>query len=312
MPRSISLRLALAVLALTATPSPVRAGSAIGDPGYEWTFFEYQSDGAGGFTGPFQIDADEQIGGALAKSETLTMTGLEHLRVFASEGAEDFWASARAPVVNPEDVGAVVGGRSELTVSQVFRKDASDATLTFTIPDSVLSVRDFAFDEDTIVSAIVVHTVTAGDFNFAEEARLDGYGGNWTFDENGQEELPYALASGGLDDPAVSYAFSEPFERAVDLSSVLTGSEFTVTYHLIAEAVDTAQAKSLAQAAAGYDGLDDAEGISFAYDGLTPIGVPEPGAPLLLAAGAGALFATRRRAPTYRSREGAERRAPAP
>jgi hypothetical protein len=312
MSRSIALPLALALLLLAATPGPVRAGSAIGDPGYEWTFFEYLSDGAGGFTGPFEVDAGEQPGGALAKSFTLTTMGVDHLNVFASEGAEDFWASARAPLANPEDVGAEVGGRTELTVSQVFRKDASDATLTFTIPGSVLSVRDFAGDEDTIVSAIVVHTLTAGDFNFAEEARLDGHGGDWTFVENGQGDLPYALTSGGLDQSGVLFAFSEPFERTVDLSAVLTGSEFTVTYHLVAEGVDTAQTKSVALAAAGYDGVDETEGISFEFTGLTPIGVPEPGAALLLAAGAGVLWATRRRAPAHRSRGAAERPAPAP
>jgi hypothetical protein len=68
------------------------------------------------------------------------------------------------------------------------------------------------------------------------------------------------------------------------------GEEFAVTYTVTADAVDTVQAgKTGIQVSGGFDPEDETDGISFEFDGLTPIGVPEPGAPVLLAAG-GALL----------------------
>jgi hypothetical protein len=286
--------LALPFLLSVASGGAARAGSAIGDPGYEWIFSEYQSDGAGGFTGPSELDSGEQVGGLLDQRFTLAPTGIDHLRVLATEGAEEFWATARAPLGDSEEAGTRVGGRSELTVSQVFRKDVVDATLHFTIEDSLLSVRDFRFDPAFRLRTIVHHRLDAGTFfSFDEEAVVEGFGGDWTFEENGTGVLPYEMVSGALDDPAVVFAFSEPFEREVDLAGVSNGEEFTVTYRVIADAVDMSSAKSLA-IAAGFDGEFTNTGVSFEFEGLTPIGVPEAGGPLLLVAGAGMLAAARR------------------
>jgi hypothetical protein len=102
----------------------------------------------------------------------------------------------------------------------------------------------------------------------------------------------------------VTVAFPAPYERDIDLSSVLPGEEFAVTYHIIAEAVDTSQVKSSIRAFA-FDPNDEADGVSFAFEGLTPIGAPEPGGPLLLAFGAAALSAASR----ARARRGAGRAA---
>jgi hypothetical protein len=286
--------LALPLLLGLATGGAARAGS-IAESGYEWTFSEYRSDGSGGFTGPFEVDSGEQPADALDERFTLAPNGLDHLRVLATAGAAAFWSSARAPFSTSEDAGTVVGGRSELTVTLVFRKDVADATLRFSIEDSLLHLRDLRFDPARELRAIVHHRLDAGDFfSFDEEAVLDGYGGDWTFEEHGTGVLPYEIVAGAPDLASLIYAFSEPFERDIDLSAVSAGGEFTVTYQVIADAIDTSNANSLA-IAAGFDGEHPTTGLSFEFTGLTPIGVPEPGGPLLLLTGAAMLRAARSR-----------------
>jgi hypothetical protein len=285
----------LSILLATAGAIPARAGSAPPDPVYEWIFAEYLSDGAGGFTGPNAVVIDSQPGGALDERHTLNTFGLDHLRVFAIEDAAHFLGTARAPIAESEDAGAVVGGRTELVVTKGFRKETADATLSFTIPASILAVRDFRFDSERSLLAAVKHTIEAGDFFlFSEEAFLEGFGGDWTFEEIGTGILPWELTSGALDSGVATFTFSEPFSQDVDLSGLAIGQEFNVTYRLRADAVDTSNNKSLALGA-GFDGEHLNEGVSFEVTGLTPVPVPEAGAPLLLATGAAVLAAARRR-----------------
>ena len=288
--RALSILLALLALAGAA---PSRAGAPIAEPGYEWIFSEYRSDGAGGFTGPHEVETGEQSGGTVDQGFELSNNGFEHLLVLG-EGAENFWTSAQAPFSDSEVEDAVIGGRSELNVTRIFRKDSSDATLSFTIEDSVLNVRDFRFDPAFGLRAIVHHRLEAGAFFvFDEEAILDGNGGDWQFDENGSDVLPYEIVNGALDGSGVVFAFSEPYEQEIDVSSVPDGEEFVVQYRVITDALDESSAKSIAKATA-YDAIDPATGISFEFTGLTPLPVPEAGAPLLLATGAGLLAAARR------------------
>jgi hypothetical protein len=286
-----ALPILLVLLGFTGA-GPARAGSPIQEPGYEWTFSEYRSDGAGGFTGPHEEETFEQAGGTVDDGYELSGNGFEHLLVLG-EGADNFWASAQAPASNSTIENTVIGGRSELTVTRIFRKDQSDATLSFRIEDSVLSVRDFRFDSAFGLRAIVSHRVEAGAFVFDEEAILDGNGGAWEFDEIGSGVLPWEIVNGALDDPGVVFAFSEPYEQEIDLASVPNGEELVVKYRVIADALDESSAKSQARAA-GYDAIDPATGISFEFTGLTPLPVPEAGAPLMLATGAGLLAAARR------------------
>jgi hypothetical protein len=287
-----ALPILLVLLALAGT-APARAGAPIAEPGYEWIFSRYLSDGAGGFTGPHEVETGAQSGGTVDQGFELTGNGFEHLLVLG-EGAENFWASAQAPFSNPEEAGAVIGGRSELVVTRIFRKDDADATLRFTIENSVLNVNDFRSDSVREIRSIVHHRLEAGAFFvFDEEAVLEGVGGDWEFDEIGSGVLPYEIVNGSLTTSGVVFAFSDPHEQEIDLASVPDGEEFTVTYHVIADALDESSAKSLARAAA-YDALDPATGISFEFTGLTPLPVPEAGAPLLLLTGAGLLAAARR------------------
>jgi hypothetical protein len=288
----LARHLVLACLLAVASGGAARAGS-IAEPGYEWTFAEYRSNGSGGFTGPFEVGSGEAAPGVLDERFTLAPTGLDHLRVLATDGTAGFSASARAPFATSEDAGTVMGGRTELIVTQVFRKEVSDATLRFAIGDSLLNLRDLRFDPARELRAVVHHQLDAGDFfSFDEEAVLEGFGGSWTFAEHGTGVLPYEIAAGAPDRPSVIYAFSEPFETDVDLSDMANGEEFTVTYRVVADAIDNSNALSLALAA-GFDGEHPTTGLSFEFEGLTPIGVPEPGGPLLLAVGAAILCAVR-------------------
>jgi hypothetical protein len=282
----------LLVLLALAAAGPTQAGSTP-EPGYEWIFSVYRSDGAGGFTGPTEELTGEQAGGVVEEGFELSGNGFEHLMVLG-EGAENFWASAQAPSSNSEVADTIIGGRSELVVTRIFRKDASDATLSFTIQNSVLNVRDFRGDPARFLHAIVHHRLEAGAFFvFDEQALLDGAGGDWEFAEIGTGALPWEIVNGAVNSQGVVFGFSEPYEQEIDVSSVPDGSEFTVEYRVIADALDESSMKSLAKAT-GYDAIDPSTGISFEFTGLTPLPVPEAGAPLMLAAGAGLLAAARR------------------
>jgi hypothetical protein len=296
---------ALPLLALPLLAPAAGAGTAIGDPVYHWLFHRYPSDGAGGFTAAVLVEESEQEGGSLSDGVSLDGGGSFDAEVFASEGAADFWARANSPFAFEPQAGDSIGARAELRVSQVFRKDAEDATLSFTIPGSQLGAIQFGGEDNEGLSAILVHSLEAGAFfAFAEEARLEGNGGDWTFTDSG--ELPFELTAGSLTGASVSFEFSEPYERDIDLSALLPGEEFAVTYTVIADAIDTVQAgKTGAQVSGGFDPSDDTDGISFEFDGLTPIGAPEPGAPLLWAAGGAVLAGLRQlggRRPSARAR----------
>lgn len=273
--------------------APARAGGTAGGTQYEWSFYQYLSDGAGGATGPQLVETGTQTDGALAEDVVLGGAGSPHAEVFSSEGAADFWAWARSPLTGGGD-GDPVGARAELTVSQLFRKELAGATLSVTVPQSELSASHFFGPDNDGLSAILVHELeVGGSLAFSEQASLSGVGGAWTF-QNGSTLLPFELAQGGLDQPAVAFRFSEPFVQEVDLSALAAGAEFTVTYRIVAEAIDTVQGKSGIRAFA-LDPLDESDGVSFAFTGLTPIPAPEPGAALLLFAGAAVLSALARR-----------------
>ena len=284
----------LSLAGFTGLAPAADAGSAVVEASYEWALSSYPSDGSGGFGAAVLEDQGTQLGGALSEGIDLSGATDFEAEVFSSDGAADFWAEASSPFVGEADAGDPVGARAELTVSQVFRKDGAEATLSFTIPQSELSVAHFFGPDNEGLSGILVHSVEAGDFfSFFEEAQLSGTAGDWIFDD-GSGVLPYEITAGGLDQPSVRIQLSEAFVQEIDLSGVLPGEEFTVTYLLIAEAIDTVQQKS-GMDVFGYDRLVPADGVSFEFSGLTPIGAPEPGGPLLLATGAALLGARGRR-----------------
>jgi hypothetical protein len=269
-----------------------RAGTSDTGTVYEWLFHQYLSDGAGGFTGPALVDSGSQTDGLLSEEVTLGLGGGPHAEVFSSEGATEIWGFARSPFSGGAEDDPI-GSRAELRVTQIFRKDASDATLGFTIPQSELSVFHAFGPDNEGFSGILVHVVEAGDFfAFFEQATLSGVGGAWSFDDSG--ELPFEITQGGLDESSVTFAFSEPYVRDIDLSSLVTGQEFAVQYRVIADALDTVQSKSNIRVF-GRDPADEADGVTFEFTGLTPIPAPEPGAALLLVAGAAVLWGLARR-----------------
>ena len=284
--------LGLLALILALVSAPARAGDPTGGTQYEWSFHQYLSDGAGGAVGPQLVETGMQTDGALSDGVVLVGAGSPHAEVFSSEGAADFWAYARSPLSGGAE-DAPVGARAELSVSQLFRKDAADATLSVTVPQSELSASHFFGPENDGLSAVLLHELELGGLvAFSEEATLFGVAGAWTF-QNGSALLPFELAQGDLDQPTVTFRFSEPFVQEVDLSSLAPGGEFTVTYRIVAEAIDTVQGKSGIRAFA-FDPANEADGVTFTVTGLTPIPAPEPAAAVLLFAGAAVLWGKKR------------------
>jgi hypothetical protein len=282
----------LLTLLVPFSAAPAHAGDLGGGTVYEWSFHEYLSDGAGGFTGPVLVESGTQTDGPLSEAVALGTGGGPHAELFSSDAAADVWGFARAPF-SPNEAGDPIGARAELRVTRTFRKDDQAATLRFTIPDSEIGAGHFFGPDNEGLIGRVIHEVEAGDFFvFSEAGALTGTSGAWDFEDSGV--LPYAVVQGGLDQSGVTVAFTEPYVRDIDLSSVSEGEEFSVAYQLIAEAIDTVQMKSGVQAF-GRDALDEADGVTFETSGLTPIPAPEPARALLLCAGGAVLVGWGRR-----------------
>ena len=196
------------LLVLLAVAGGVRRvpGRAIGDPGYEWIFSEYLSDGAGGFTGPFELDSGEQLGGLLDERFTLAPTGTDHLRVLRDRGRRRVLGERprrRSPPRRTRGPASAAARSSPSPRSS--RKDLADATLQFIIENSLLNVRDFRFDPARGLRAIVpTGSKRARSSASTRRPSSTVTAGDWTFDENGTGVLPYEIVNGALDERASS------------------------------------------------------------------------------------------------------------
>lgn len=305
----------VALLALDAAPV-LGAPTEIGEPKYEYRFTQYLADGGSDYhevvSGPFY-----QTGGALAVGVDVgpfqpppPQPNPPEMEVFSYFGALPFSVLAETPVsVAHPHSDEPIGTKASLTIFQSFRKDEEDATLSFTITQAKLigldSTRD---DDDEYVEVFLNVDVAALDtpdhafYSFFDFEHLLGLGRAdpgpgpcdpdcWAFTG---DQLPLAVVSGGLDQGYVEYSLTAPFTRYVDLSQVGVGQEFTIRYTAHAFALDTAQVDT-GGSARFKDPLNADAGTYFEYTGLTPTDnpVPEPGGPLLLVAGLGALLAVR-------------------
>jgi hypothetical protein len=234
------------------------------------------------------------------------------LEIVVDFGALPFWVGADAPHLGPEpwEDGEVLGTAADLLISQSFRKDEPDATLSFTITEASLTGLDStpADDVDHVSGQLLIHVVTFKEvghelFSFTDSAELEGQGRAnpgpgpcappcWIFEPGAH--LPYSVSQGGLDQGYVHLALSAPFTQQVDLSAVGVGQEFTLEYHMSASAFDYAQLDT-GVTVRGRDPLNPDSGTYFEFTGLTPTDnpVPEPGRPVLLLAGAAVLAGLR-------------------
>ena len=317
MQRAIPTRSSLRALALLALWS-LGAGSAwgvptpIGNPKFNYRFITYRSLG-GGLYDPDTLDTVTQIGGTIYDFLEVGefQDGIPEMEVFSNAGATTFWVAAEAPHTLPDPpAGESVGSNALLGVSQSFRKDELDASLSFTITTAKLRGLDSSRADDARgVAALLYVEVFARDalrhklYSFFDIPALTGLGRAndgpgpcsppcWEFTSEGN--LPMAVSAGGFDQGYVEVTLTAPFRQEVDLSAVGVGEEFTIQYTAMADATDTAQVDT-GGAAIFRDPLDPDSGAYFEYAGLTPTDnpVPEPGGPLLLLAGLGVLLAAR-------------------
>jgi hypothetical protein len=273
----------------------------IGEPTYEWRFWETESDGLGGTLGPVEVVARVQIGDALDEGHRLTRFATEpHAHVYSNEGAITFWTDITTPNTGlfPRR-HVVIGGKSELKILQTYRKDEADATIKFTINEIMLRGLSLGGPTSNVgLEGSVSFAMRAHDIShpgplypvvdrFDSLTRLSGRGLEWDIDNSG----PLALdITGSVFAPRVTIDLAAPYSRAIDVSSIEVGGLFVVEFTTITSAFDTVQFDSRMEAY-GRDPIDPLRGSFFEIEGLTPmnvgfpIAVPEPETYALMLAG---------------------------
>ena len=282
----------------------------IDEPIYEWRFLETESDGLGGTLGPHEVVSRLTRGGILDEGHKLALHANDpQARVFSSTGAITFWSEVTTPQTGlfpPKH--AVIGGQSELTILQTYRKDEPDATIKFTIND--IRLRGLSLGgptsnvglEGSVSFAMRAHDVSHRGppypviDRFDSLTRLSGRGLDWDIDNSG----PLALdITGSVFAPRVTIDLLAPYSRAIDVASVAVGGLFVVEFTTVTSAFDTVQFDSRMEAY-GRDPIDPLRGSFFEIEGLTPMNVgfpsavPEPETYALVLAGL-VLVAARRR-----------------
>jgi len=295
----------------------------IGSPSYSYRFGTLYPDGSGWVSealGPVFY----QTGGALSVGEDLGLfpDGNVDREVFSYFGALPFSVLAKTLATLPgPGIDDPVGTHAVLGIAQSFRKDEADASLSFTItrmrfvgldPSPAGDDRGVFLELRSLVEAYL--QPGSNFFELFHAPTLTGLGRAnpgpglcsppcWSLEADG---LPLApVTADGLESAYVEVDLTAPVTRAVDLSSVPVGEEFTLLYTATAFAVDTAQTDS-GGSASFKDPVDPASGAYFEFTGLTPtdspVLAPEPGRPALLLAGA-ALLVGLRRAPRRRAND---------
>jgi len=287
----------------------------IGSPHYEYEFHAFKASGGGGWaTTPSDL-YPAQNGGVVSFEEEIEQftDNVPDREVFAGLGALPFGVAVTTLSTLPDPPsGTPVGTDGSLEISQSFRKDRADASLSFTITEAKLVGLDSSPAGDILsvdVGLLVeVEAYFVDPFNpftsLLLEATLNGLGRAnpgpglcsppcWALDTDG---LPLAVSVGGLDQGYVEIGLTAPLTRQVEISDVPVGAEFTLVYYAYAWAVDTAQVDT-GGSARFRDPLNPDSGTYFEFSGLTPtdnpVLAPEPGRPALLLAGAAILLALR-------------------
>lgn len=291
--RPLAAALVAGTISIATVQQAGAAPSQIVDPYYEWSFEQFLSNAVGGVQPAEPAEPPgEQFGGELSEQYFHPFAGAPSMEVFSNETGTTFWASARAPLGNPELLDVPLGSRSTLVLTQTFQKEQENATLSFTISQIALD----AFEPgagppgrdgmSAYLSFDVVALDQSGDpfFYFLDETSLSGEGGNWDLDDL-SGPLVTQIVLGGENQSSLSARLAAPFTQTIDLSSLDSRDIFTVRYTIVAEAIDTEQFESRISAF-GRDPLDPNGGSFFEFSGLTPIAtVPEPGTSLLLLSG---------------------------
>jgi hypothetical protein len=312
--RSLALCGGAVLAALVSSGGPASGiPTEIGNPSYTYHFDTV-------ILGPGDIFFTEvrppfyQTGGALSVAEDLDpdSPGSER-EVFADFGALPFWVQAESLGALPmPEAGDPIGTGAGLEITQSFRKDDADASLSFTITQAKLLGLDSSPVDGAYVLASLSVEVSAYEqpgqdfFEFQTGASLKGLGRAnplpgpcnppcWELDPG---VLPLAPSVNDLDKPYVEVTLTAPFTQSVDLSSVGVGEEFTLRYSAYAFAMDTAQLSLFDAGGMAFlrDPLDADSGTYFETTGLTPTDnpVPEPCRAALLLSGAAALVGLRR------------------
>ncbi|MEM9586227.1 MAG: hypothetical protein AAGA03_03010 [Planctomycetota bacterium] len=283
-----------------ASVSAFAAGTTQLSLSYTVEFAEWESDGSGG-SEMGQAELRTQHGGALNEHYRINplpprQTTIDHLNAFSSASAVPFGSIAFAPSAPVEPpAGEKVGGHSQITVAQVFRKDEVDATFSYQITAADLAVAGIPGGptaNDGLESYLKFSTIVFSNdqlmvappiYQASQQAMLFGHSQDYILDSyatiNGQQQaFEVELHSGGLDQNFASASLTQPYSGVVDLDSVPVGSNFTVVSTVLARSIDHIQFDSRASTF-GRDPLDPNTGMTWSFNGLTPIAasaVPEP------------------------------------
>jgi len=131
-------------------PPPVEQVAA---PFRFWAFYEHNPIGQ-----VVRVNADQQLGGELLKTQDFsspvaapaTATTVARGEVYSSTNGNTYWVEAVAPNAPLSVTSNRIGGETLLLQTQVFRKNADDATLVLKITEAFLEGRDFNGSEPRV------------------------------------------------------------------------------------------------------------------------------------------------------------------
>lgn len=250
--------------------------------------------GPGNF-GPLLDFATERdlIGGAMVRSQQIGLSS-DGTPVFARAGIADdgdvFWVST-----DTARTGAYRGSEAQVLINQSFRKDAEDATLSYTY--TFARVAGF-FDVEGgtsckpgtapyclqagLISIVDVQRKGSGESVDSQFNKMLMWSSPTGFDHvaDGSAAWPWEVSERGIQGYYEFVAqLSQPATGSLDLSGIAVGEEFEVLYTLWAYAVDaTPDAPGRARTAEAFarDPLGGDTGVRWDLTGLTPTGSPTP------------------------------------
>jgi uncharacterized delta-60 repeat protein len=245
------------------------------------------------------VDDLRMVGGLLVRPQD--QPDGARLHVFSSDTGGTYWVSAQVPAGDPTDPTRIDGTQSDLHQRQYFIKNDRNATLRFTLSQSLLELIDASPDSQEprapicegqldcrTLQAVVSLVARAQNYDKGIDvadawavAKLDGYQQHWSTvafgsDASDEEWAERFEFNGDVDGPPGSHArfrLKRPVTFEIPLTDVDVGEMVVLIMDATAHARDYRH--SFSYAGAFMRDPISTDGVAIEYTGLTPTAAPD-------------------------------------